>query len=219
MYELDLKRWHNVWLSKPFNIQPVESGGIVELNGVKGYLIPGDLAYLFNLAALLPSGGNFLEVGSWKGLSGIMFANGLLANLNTRATVYCVDTWKGSSEHQSLEEIKSGELYNLFWQNVTTSQMDCFIKPIIGDSVNISKSWSGPKLDMIFIDGDHSQEACYNDILSWLPHLITGGRLFGHDAAPGSGVAKALEQLQAEGGFHFRIIPPPEAYHIWELLP
>ena len=73
----------------------------IEFRGVRGYLAPGDAAYLFRLGMALPPGGSYLEVGSWLGLSAIVVANGLLANLNLRARVYCVDTWLGSPEARS----------------------------------------------------------------------------------------------------------------------
>ena len=54
-----------------------------ELHGVRGFLTPGDTTFLFGRAA-----------------SALVVTNGLLANLNLRARVYCVDTWLGSPEHR-----------------------------------------------------------------------------------------------------------------------
>ncbi len=64
---------------------------MIEINGVRGFLTPGDVVFLFNLAAELPTAGNYLKVGSWMGLSSILVANGLIANLNFDARIYCVD--------------------------------------------------------------------------------------------------------------------------------
>src|SRR5262245_43732684 len=123
MLELDLSRWHKVWLSRPWQLRPVPGTGMIELHGVRGYLVPGDVAYLFNLAASLPPGGCYLEVGSWLGLSSIIVANGLLAQLNLRATVFCVDTWRGSPEHQDLPEVQHDLLFAQFWHNVREAQV------------------------------------------------------------------------------------------------
>ena len=92
MLPLNLDRWNKVWLSKAWSPRPVPGTSMIELHGVKGFLTPGDVAFLFNLAAELPSGGCYLEVGSWLGLSSITFANGLIANLNFQASIFCVDT-------------------------------------------------------------------------------------------------------------------------------
>src|SRR5262245_60486991 len=110
MFDLNLTRWGKVWLSKPWHLRGDPATGMAELNGVRGFLVPGDIAFLFNLAADLPEGGCYLEVGSWMGLSAIVFANGLLANLNLGATVFCVDTWRGSVEHQGLREVREDRL-------------------------------------------------------------------------------------------------------------
>src|SRR5262249_14040737 len=71
---LNLTRWNKVWLSRPWNLCPVLGTSMIELHGVRGFLTPGDVTYLFNLAATLPRGGCYLEVGSWLGLSSIIFA-------------------------------------------------------------------------------------------------------------------------------------------------
>src|SRR5262249_48738422 len=154
--ELDLSRWQKVWLSKPWQAGSDPATGMLVLHGVRGYLVPGNVAYLFNLAAWLPPGGSYLEVGSWMGLSSIVFANGLIASLNFRATIYCVDTWKGSAEHQGLPEVQEDRVYELFLRNVREAGVDSFIRPLRGESIEMARAWDGPPLDMIFIDGDHS---------------------------------------------------------------
>lgn len=215
--ELNLSRWSKVWLSKPLALRPVPQSQMIEVNGVKGFLLPGDIVFLFNLAATLPAGGNYLEIGSWMGLSSIMVANGLLANLNLDARVWCVDTWEGSAEHQALEIVRAGGLYAMFCRNVMDAQMDHFVRAVRGRSVEVASDWHGPLLDIIFVDGDHSAEACYNDIRAWMPHLAPHGRILGHDATPGGGVRKALEQVRLEARADFRIHEPPIAHYAWEM--
>jgi predicted O-methyltransferase YrrM len=217
MFELNLSRWSKVWLSRPWRPCPVPGTSMLELHGVRGFLTPGDIAYLFNLAAGLPPGGCYLEVGSWLGLSAIVVANGLLANLNLTATVYCVDTWQGSPEHQGLPEVRRGELFEQFWQNVCEAQMDGLIRPVRGESAQVARNWRGPPLDVVFIDGEHSEEACYNDIRAWRPRLGPGGRLLGHDIVPGSPVEGAVRRYCAEAGCTASVCPMPASHFIWEI--
>lgn len=217
MFELDLSRWRKVWLSRPWELGYDPATGMAELHGVRGFLVPGDVAFLFNLARWLPPGGCYLEVGSWVGLSAIVVANGLLANLNLRATVFCVDTWLGSPEHQGLPEARGGRLFELFLRNVREAQMDGLIRPVRGASAEVARAWRGPPLDAVFIDGDHAEGACYEDIRLWRPRLAPGGRLLGHDAAPGSGVERALRRHCAEQGLAASVRDLPAAHYIWEL--
>src|SRR5205814_1334777 len=114
------------------------SSGTIEVNGVRGFLTLGDLTYLFNLAAELPPGGQYLEMGSWMGLSAITFANGLLANVNIRARIFCVDTWEGSPEHQECVEVIEKRAYDKFLANVRHAGVEPFIVPVRGSSSEIA---------------------------------------------------------------------------------
>ncbi|MBK6786245.1 MAG: class I SAM-dependent methyltransferase [Betaproteobacteria bacterium] len=55
-------------------------------------------------------------------------------------------------------------------------------------------------LDFVFIDGDHSYEACSNDIRLWWPKLKEGGLLSGHDYVneKNYGVIRAVNEFVGE---------------------
>lgn len=217
MLPLNLTRWNKVWLAQPWVPRSVPGTSMIELHGVRGFLVPGDVALLFNLATEIPPGGCYLEIGSWLGLSSIVVANGLIANLNFQAKIFCVDTWRGSAEHQAMPEIQQDLLYSQFLTNIVEAQVDALIQPIRGDSAVVAREWRGPNLDAIFIDGDHSFEACYRDICNWQGKLKPGGRLLGHDAVPGSDVEKAVARYCDETGSTARVHPLPGAHFIWEI--
>lgn len=52
---------------------------------------------------------------------------------------------------------------------------------ILGDSSEVGRSWNGEKLDLLFIDGDHSEAGLRADIAAWLPHVKPGGWVLFHD--------------------------------------
>ena len=69
-----------------FEINPAPDG-MIEINGVRGFLIGGDVKFLWEAGLSLPKSGKFLEIGSWMGLSTIIIANALISNLNLRAKI------------------------------------------------------------------------------------------------------------------------------------
>lgn len=64
-----------------------------------------------------------------------------------------------------------------------------------GDSPTIAKDWIG-KIEVIFIDGDHTYEGCKADIDAWYPRMAKNGVMLFHDADESSpGVVRAIEEF------------------------
>ena len=93
------------------------------------------------------SGSSFIEVGSYKGKSSCAMAVNI-ANSSKDIKFYCVDTWKGSPEHQKGElwedkDVVEDKLYDVFIQNI--SPVKDYIIPIQKSSIEASKDdfWIG----------------------------------------------------------------------------
>lgn len=52
-------------------------------------------------------------------------------------------------------------------------------------SQDAGRSWTGDQVDLVFIDGDHSPQACLEDWEVWHSHVRRGGRVAFHDARLG----------------------------------
>ncbi|HTX33224.1 MAG TPA: class I SAM-dependent methyltransferase [Solirubrobacteraceae bacterium] len=52
----------------------------------------------------------------------------------------------------------------------------------IARSQEVGRTWAGPPVDLVFIDGDHSPDGCREDWDVWHPHVKAGGRVAFHDA-------------------------------------
>jgi hypothetical protein len=61
-------------------------------------------------------------------------------------------------------------------------------------SLSIAKSWYKP-INLLFIDGDHSEEAVRYDLMSWVPHVVSKGILLLHDYTRKCGVKPAFLQF------------------------
>jgi predicted O-methyltransferase YrrM len=134
-----------------------------------------------NLYAFIVSSfekGKFVEIGSWLGKSSAFMAVEI-KNSNKNIDFYCVDTWRGSSEHELDERIINDSLFNSFLEN--TKPVKEYIKPIRKSSEEASKDFEDNSLDFIFIDAGHSYEDVKNDLEKWYPKLKENGIIAGHD--------------------------------------
>ncbi len=152
---------------------------------VTGWMAPSELTYLATLAERSRC---IAEIGSWRGRSSSVLAQ------HTRGIVVCVDTWRGSVEHQpELQGRPASGVFYAFREN--TARYDN-IWPLLANSLTGARiiSHSPLRFDLIFIDASHDYESVKADIEAWSPLLAEGGILCGHDAYRW-GVKAAVKQL------------------------
>lgn len=82
---------------------------------------------------------------------------------------------------------------------------------LLGKSQEIGKWWRWP-IDMVYIDGDHSYEACRADIDLWVPWVKEGGLIAFHDyGTPHTpGVVQAVDETMGEYEFVGKDIDGPK---------
>jgi len=70
------------------------------------------------------------------------------------------------------------------------------VKRIWGDSKMVGKNWP-VKVDLVFVDGDHTLEGCAGDIEAWADHIRSGGYMLFHDYGSPNwpGVAQAVDSM------------------------
>lgn len=65
-----------------------------------------------------------------------------------------------------------------------------------GNSIVLGKEWQGPKINVLFIDGDHTMWGCHNDIEAWYPNMAENGVILFHDCDESSpGVVQAVAEF------------------------
>jgi hypothetical protein len=124
------------------------------------------------------TGGNFAEVGCWKGRS---FAS-ILPVLQTYSykNIYAIDTWKGTTDSQ-YDEVKTVDVFDQFTNNMRRLKFTSTYTPILQDSVSAANTFDDEFFDVVFIDANHAYDAVNDDIKYWLPKVKKGGTLCGHD--------------------------------------
>lgn len=134
-------------------------------------------------------GSHFVEIGAWKGKSTSCMAVEII-NSGKKIKFDVVDTFKGSTEHQNLPCIVNGTLYQEYLANIDTVKN--YVNTIVGNSTHIAGMYTDNSLDFVFVDGDHTYEGVYNDIMAWLPKVKQGGYICGNDI-----FQKGFEQVSA----------------------
>lgn len=156
----------------------------------------------------------FVEVGCWKGRSTAFLAVEIV-NSNKNIELYCVDTWLGSAEHTSVQEVVDNTLYETFLNNMKT--VKDVIKPMRMTSLQAAQQFEDGTLDFVFIDASHDYENVKADIQAWYPKVKTGGVFAGHDYKDNwPGVDQAVDEfftvknlsVDACDGFCWRILKP-----------
>lgn len=133
---------------------------------VDGYLYPHEAVFLYWVARSAPVDGVVVEVGSMRGRSTLCLAAG--TRDGGRERVYAVDPHRYGTSDELCENLAHFGL---------TGQVEV----VVDESITIALRWHDP-VRAVFVDGDHSFEAAYADVILWSQHLAPGGFLLLHDS-------------------------------------
>ncbi|GAB2672901.1 class I SAM-dependent methyltransferase [Saccharopolyspora gloriosae] len=153
--------------------------------------MPADEGLALHRAAIDFLGtGVALEVGSYCGKSTIYLGAAARA---TGGRVVTVDHHRGSEEHQpgweyhdpDLVDPQVGKLDTLgeFRSTIAGAGLEDEVIAIVGSSRSTAAIWRSP-LNLVFIDGGHTDTAANTDYEGWAPWVAPGGALVIHDVFP-----------------------------------
>src|SRR5690606_16235375 len=129
------------------------------------------LETLYRLAALVPSDEAIVELGTFRGASAVWMAAGARAGLG--AHVWTIDphdlpghrTTTGRSPGTIRYEDPA--IRQDAERQIAESGFGDGVTMIRGFSVEEAGRWTGPKVGLLFIDGDHREHAARKDFRSW----------------------------------------------------
>ncbi|MSU23371.1 MAG: class I SAM-dependent methyltransferase [Opitutus sp.] len=165
--------------------------------------------YLFQLASDAPADAQVLEVGSWMGASTCFLAAGLKG---PAARIYAVDNFQGLSTcgedaawyNRHFQKLGANSTLEIFRQNFSDLGFALRAEPVVSDSLAAAQKLAALRgtIDLIFIDGDHSYDACKADIIAWAPFVKRGGVIAFHDfGSRADGVTRAIFEETKAGRF------------------
>jgi predicted O-methyltransferase YrrM len=138
---------------------------------IQGWMEEADLRWLAEKASTRK---HIVEVGCWRGRSTTVLAD------NTPGTVFAVDHFQGSEEHQPVDAPKLRRMFaEQMAEYIRASKVLVLDLPSVVAAAHCAKVYKS--FDMIFIDAFHDYESIKADLDAWAPLVSPGGLLCGHD--------------------------------------
>ena len=162
---------------------------------IEGWMNEADLAWLAEHVAARKL---IVEVGCFLGRS----TTALLDNAPKSAVVYAIDDFYGPREPEiEYSHERREQFFIEFLENVIV-YVDAGRLRVLKGNHNDFNLGSRLRPDMVFIDGAHDAASVARDITLWLPRLLPGGLLSGHDYRWWPTVKEAVDMLLGEDNVH-----------------
>jgi cephalosporin hydroxylase len=148
-----------------------------------------DFANIYERAVAGAKQGDILiELGVWKGASLCCLAK-LARDANKGLTVIGIDNWKhndwdGYAAISRLDRENAGDFRTVREQcedNLRMRGLLDFVTLIESDTIEAAAKFDGESVRFIFIDDTHNSEHINAEICAWLPKIIPGAWIGGHD--------------------------------------
>jgi predicted O-methyltransferase YrrM len=137
----------------------------------------------------LRAGGVAVEVGSYCGKSAVHL--GHVADV-VGARLVTIDHHRGSEEQQAGWEYHDTSLVGadgrmetlpFLRETLAAADLEHVVDVVVARSPDVA-AWWGTPLDLVFVDGGHTDEHAQADYEGWAHHLRPGGALVIHDVFP-----------------------------------
>lgn len=153
---------------------------------IDGFLTRAEGLALYRWAGQVPDGGHILEIGSWKGKSAYCLGRG--AKPGIRLTLVDPFDGRGDTKSEHVYRKKKPTLLNeIIKINLKCLENKIKLNIVQGTTKNIH--FPSACLDLVFLDGDHSEKAVFEDFSRISPFLKNGSLFLMHDTAPWSPTA------------------------------
>ena len=175
--EWDRRRWgplgEYIWLSRR----------------IPGWMRGSEAVELAQTSYRLPENAMVVEIGSFLGCSTVLL--GGARKLRQSGKVHCIDPFDASGDAYSVPvyaEIAGSSprtLRQRFEENIRMADLADWIEVHPGHDSEIARDWKAP-IDLLFLDGDQSDQGAQDTYERWSRFLKVGGILAVHNSAPRS---------------------------------
>lgn len=158
---------------------------ITRARTIQGWIRGPELIALIHASASLDPNPVIVEIGSFMGCSTVLLAGG--RQLQGSGIVHCVDPFDASGDEFSTpiyHDIRHNNPMTLrqqFEHNIKKAGLSDYVVVHQCLGHEAAQDWQQP-IDLLFSDGEFSEEGARRIYESWLPHLKPGGILMLHNS-------------------------------------
>lgn len=154
-------------------------GEIVRLHrDLEGMLALREAAWLYRAAAD-PRCREIVEIGSYRGKSCVILARGSLSAGGPGACITAIDPHRVGRDSPRFEFRQCDR--EAFLRAIQVHGVAHLVNEVVATSCDALARWEGRAIDLLWIDGDHSEEAVRFDIEGWGRFVRVGGVIAAHD--------------------------------------
>jgi len=153
------------------------------------------LHFAYDLVAVLRPA-LLVELGVDRGESYFAFCQSAVEN-QTGTRCFGIDTWRGDQHAGGYDETTFTQV-----AEHNRANYESFSSLLRSDFDNALSKFESESIDVLHLDGLHTEPAVRHDVDSWLPKLRPGGILLLHDIgvrSKGFGVWKVWDELKEQG--------------------
>lgn len=175
------------------------SGMSASLDELEGLISAETGEALYELALEVSPEETIVEIGSYKGKSTCYLAAG--GRDGRGAHVWAIDPWDSPGNPSGRHRFAEPETIGAFAAQLAAAALTERVFAIRGFSVKVAAAWKGPPVGLLYIDGDHTEQAVRADVEAWRPHLAPGAVLAFDDldTPRNPGVRVVVDELVSEG--------------------
>ena len=190
--------------SPPSTLEEVEAA----VADVEGWMTSGQARKLWACARSVPSGGQIVEIGSFRGRSMIVLASSAAPGVDLVAIDPHAGNDRGPQEIEGFAD-EAAEDNVVFNRNLQRAGVADRVRHVRRFSDAAMGDVEGD-IDLLYIDGAHRFGPARADIVGWGRRVRPGGELLIHDSFSSVGVTLALVATLF-GGARFRYVGRSES--------
>lgn len=176
-----------------------------ELDALKSFTPRIEREHLYYLANQAPEDLAIVELGTYRGASACWLAAG--AQSGYGAHVWTIDPHdlpgrrRPTGTHAGRTDYTDPGIRRHAHQQIASVGMVEHVTMVREFSTFAGEQWTGPRVGLLFIDGDHRQHAARRDFRAWQRHLHRDALVVwdDHDADTHPGVVRAVAALVDKG--------------------